>query len=144
MWRRTYLVGEKEVLLHQAKASRDGQQLSLLVLLSGEVGEEDHLTVLHVVLPGVALHHLFARSLRSACGVEIFLRATQSRASVPPTQLHHKGLSSYLNHQQSLGQIKAEGFPVQTSRVLLVVVDHVDRLLVAAHLQKGLKRQEHT
>lgn len=58
-----YLVGEKEVFLDNAKTTSDGQQLSLLFLLSGEIGEEDHLTVLQVVLPGVTLHDLLMCSL---------------------------------------------------------------------------------
>lgn len=77
-----HLVCQEDVLLHNAEASSDGQQLSLLLLLSGEIGEEDHLAVLEVVLPGVALHDsVFVCSLLSVGGAQIFLMVTQSRHS---------------------------------------------------------------
>lgn len=71
------------MFLHDAKAPSDGQQLPLLLLLSGEIGEEDHLTVLDVVLPGVTLHHVFVRSLLSVGGAEVFLVVnTEQRLSL--------------------------------------------------------------
>lgn len=45
---------------------------------------------------------------------------------------------SHLDDQQPLGQVEGDGFTVQSGRVLLVVVDHVQSLLVTVHLQEGL------
>lgn len=47
-----YLVSEEQVLLHSAEASRDGEQLFLLLVLSGQVGKEHHLAALTFDLPG--------------------------------------------------------------------------------------------
>lgn len=76
-----YLVRQEEVFFHNTKTSSDGQQLSLFLLLSGEIGEENHLTVLDVVLPGVTLHGVLVSSLLSVCGAKIFLMGTRSRYS---------------------------------------------------------------
>lgn len=76
-----HLVCKEEVFLHNAEASSDGQQLPLLLLLSGQIGEEDHLTVLDAVLPGVTLLDVFVRSLRSVGRAQIFLMVTQSGQS---------------------------------------------------------------
>lgn len=59
-----YLVGQEQVFLHEAKASSDGQQLLLLLLLSGQVGEEHHLAALTFDLSDGSVHGPVHRSVR--------------------------------------------------------------------------------
>ena len=68
-WRVGYLLVQEEVLLHGAEAARDSEQLHLLVLLPGKVGEEHHLAALPLHLSGAARR-------RRYCATVLFLEET--------------------------------------------------------------------
>lgn len=67
------------MFLHSAEAPGNGQQLFLLLLLPGQVGEEDHLAADTFGFTKRSVHRPVDRSVhRSVCGALVFLWVAHS------------------------------------------------------------------
>lgn len=123
------------MFLHNTKAFSNGQQFPLLLIISGQVAEENHLTAMTFDLSDRPVHQPVRRPL-------VLLKVKQKETrSVFDLQFRFLTKDCddaescrHLDDHQSLGQVEGDGFAVQRRWVLLVVVHHVQSLLVTAQL----------